>query len=104
MTGYPFPLLLAFWLFAGAGVSPETVVATINGRKITAGEVDRILLGAPGALQQNLRENRKLFIDIYALVSTLAAMAEASVPARASISASSQPAPGMLPPRTPRSR
>jgi peptidyl-prolyl cis-trans isomerase C len=76
MTGYPFPLLLAFWLFAGAGVSPETVVATINGRKITAGEVDRILLGAPGALQQNLRENRKLFIDNYALVSTLAAMAE----------------------------
>lgn len=77
MTGYPLvPAVFAFWLLAGAGITPETVVATINGRKITAADVDRILLGAPGSLQQNLRENRKLFIDNYALVSTLAAMAE----------------------------
>ncbi len=77
MIGYRFaPGFCFFWLLASASVTPETVVATINGRKITAGEVERILLGAPGALQQNLRENRKLFIDNYALVSTLAALAE----------------------------
>lgn len=77
MSGSALPAAyLTVWLLAGATVTPDTVVATINGRKITAGEVDRILLGAPAALQQNLRENRKLFIDNYALVSTLAALAE----------------------------
>lgn len=77
MSGHVLPAaVLTLWLLAGPGITPETVVATINGRKITAGDIDRILLGAPGALQQNLKENRKLFIDNYALVSTLAAMAE----------------------------
>lgn len=77
MSGHILPAaVLTFWLLASPGITPETVVATINGRKITAGDVDRILIGAPSALQQSLKENRKLFIDNYALVSTLAAMAE----------------------------
>lgn len=69
-------LLLPATLLAADTVTPETVVATINGRKITAGDVDRLLLGAPPALRENLRQNRKLFIENYALVSTLVAAAE----------------------------
>jgi peptidyl-prolyl cis-trans isomerase C len=71
-----FILTLATALLAAQSVTPETVVATVNGRKITAGDVDRILLGAPPALRENLRQNRKLFLENYALVSTLAATAE----------------------------
>lgn len=63
-------------LMAAAQVAPDTVVATINGQKITAGEIDRILSGAPPALRENLKQNPKLFVENFALVSTLAALAE----------------------------
>jgi len=69
-------ILFVAALTAAETVTPETVVATVNGRKLTAGDVDRILLGAPPALGENLRRNRKLFVDNYALVSTLAEAAE----------------------------
>lgn len=71
-----FILLLPALVQAAEAVTPETVVATINGRKFTAADLDRILLGAPPALRENLRQNRKLFVENYALVSTLAAAAE----------------------------
>jgi len=69
-------VLFVVALPAAETVTPDTVVATVNGRKMTAGDVDRILLGAPPALRENLRQNRKLFLENYALVSTLAAAAE----------------------------
>ncbi len=57
-------------------VTPDTVVATINGRKVTAAEVERILTGVPPQMQEALRKDRKDFLRRYALVSLLAEQAE----------------------------
>jgi len=63
--------------FAGAAaVDPDTVVATVNGRRLTAGDVDRIVSGAPPGMQAGFRANRKFFLEQYALVALLAGMAE----------------------------
>ncbi len=67
---------LAVWQPAAAAVSPDTVVATINGRKLTAGDIDSALLGAPPQLQKSLSRNRRTFVRNYALVTKLAEMAE----------------------------
>jgi len=55
-----------------ADVSPDTVVATINGKEVTAGELAKILAGAPPEVQNNLRKSRRQFVQQYALVSFLA--------------------------------
>ncbi len=72
------PLFLSFlavWPLAGA-VTPDTVVATVNGKKMTAGEIERILTGAPPEMQQRLRSDRREFLRQYALVRLLAEQAE----------------------------
>ena len=76
----PTVTLLLIGLFAlnglAAPVAPDTVVAVINGRKVTAGELDRVLSGAPPKLAENLKQNRKMFAENYALLTMLREMAE----------------------------
>ncbi len=67
--------LLAVWPLTGA-VTPDTVVATVNGKKMTAGEIDQILTGAPPQMQEHLRRDRREFLRQYALVRLLADQAE----------------------------
>lgn len=67
--------LLAVWPVAAA-VTPDTVVATVNGKKMTAGEIDRILAGAPPQMQEQMRRDRRNFLRQYALVLLLAEQAE----------------------------
>lgn len=72
-----FPFLLAASLVAAAeDVTPETVVATINGRQVTAAEIEDALSGEPPALQQSMRGSLRDFLQQYALTNTLVAMAE----------------------------
>lgn len=76
-----FPLVLigvsAFAQATPEKVSPDTVVATINGRKITAGEVDNFVNALPGQLAQMAQRDKKEFVRQYALITTLAQQAEA---------------------------
>jgi len=62
--------LCAYSAFAQLG--PTTVVATVNEKPVTAGEVESLLAGAPPDMQEQLRGDRRLFIRQYALVSKLA--------------------------------
>jgi peptidyl-prolyl cis-trans isomerase C len=55
-----------------AQLGPTTVVATVNGKPVTAGEVESLLAGAPPEMQEQLRGDRRMFIRQYALVSKLA--------------------------------
>ncbi len=71
-----FTALLCTVAAAAGPVDPATVVATINGRKLSAGELDRILAGVPQGLRRNLRKDLKQFVRQYALVSLLASQAE----------------------------
>lgn len=59
-----------------AAVTPDTVVATVNGKEITAREVDQILAGAPLEMQERLNKDRRQFIEQYGLVMRLANEAE----------------------------
>jgi peptidyl-prolyl cis-trans isomerase C len=59
-----------------ADVPAETVVATVNGKKITAGDIAKIIAGLPPQLQQNFDRDKREFIRQYALLTELAAMAE----------------------------
>ncbi len=66
-------VLLLCVVAAGAGaVSPETVVATVNGEKLTAGGVDSILAGVPPEMREKLQADPRQFVQQYALVSYLA--------------------------------
>jgi peptidyl-prolyl cis-trans isomerase C len=67
-------VLLLFLCSASAiaELGPTTVVATVNGKPVTAGEVESLLAGAPPEQQKQLRADRRLFIRQYALVSKLA--------------------------------
>jgi peptidyl-prolyl cis-trans isomerase C len=57
-------------------VPPDTVVAVINGKKTTAGELERALSGAPPKMAGQLRADRKGFAESYAMVTLLREMAE----------------------------
>lgn len=46
-------------------VSPDTVVAEVNGKKITAGDMDKIINGFPVANQQVLRARPQLLSQIF---------------------------------------
>jgi len=61
----------------GSGpVPPDTVVAVVNGKKLTAGDVERILAGASPQVRQNFEHNRKEFLNQYALMQRLVEVAE----------------------------
>ncbi len=82
-------LFLPFTLFAALAVaqtppasgqnpSPETVIATIEGKKLTYGELERYMRGMPAQVQQNAMRNRKQFIQQFALLQRLSDLAEKS--------------------------
>lgn len=56
---------------AAGTVSPDTVIATINGRRITAGEVDGIVLGVPAETRRSFEKDRREFLKQYALLDRL---------------------------------
>jgi peptidyl-prolyl cis-trans isomerase C len=58
--------------------SPETVIATIDGKKLTYGELEGYMRGMPPQVQQNAARNRKQFIQQFALMQRLSALSEKS--------------------------
>ena len=62
---------------AQQGIPPEEVVVTINDVEYTMGHIDRIRNSLPEAFrQQTLNMNNKTFIDTFAYLQTLSALAE----------------------------
>jgi parvulin-like peptidyl-prolyl isomerase len=57
-------------------VPPDTVVATVEGKQMTAGEVDKLIAGLPPQIQQNVGRDRRQFIQQWALFKRISAMAE----------------------------
>ena len=79
--------VLAFFIVAGACTaqapageaakpSADTVIATIEGKKLTYGEFEKFVHGMPPQMQQNAARNRKQFIQQFALMRRLSEMAE----------------------------
>lgn len=56
-------------------ITPSTVVATVDGRKFTAGELDVLASSVPG-LKQNMNSNPQQFLQQYGLLIALSKMAE----------------------------
>jgi peptidyl-prolyl cis-trans isomerase C len=58
--------------------SPETVVATIDGKKVTYGELEKFMQGLPAQTRQAAMRNRKQFVQQFALMQRLSELAEKS--------------------------
>jgi peptidyl-prolyl cis-trans isomerase C len=58
------------------GLTPDTVIATIDGKKMTYKEVQTYMNGLPAQMQQNALVNRKQFIQQIALMQRLSELAE----------------------------
>jgi hypothetical protein len=56
--------------------SPDTVIAKIDGKNLTYGELERFMHGMPPQVQQNALRNRKQFIQQFALMQRLSEIAE----------------------------
>jgi len=61
---------------AASNLTPDTVIATIGGKKLTYAEVQSYLRGLPQQMQQSAMRSRKQFIEQYALMLRLSDMAE----------------------------
>jgi len=61
---------------APAQIPPETVVAEVNGKKLTWGELQNFMGMLPPQMQQNLTRDRKMLVRNYALMMRLSEMAE----------------------------
>lgn len=59
-----------------APISPETVVATIDGKAWTKAEFDALVRNLPPDPQRNYRANKQAWLDQFALMSRLAMMAK----------------------------
>jgi len=59
-------------------MTPETVVARVDGKPITAGELMMVLQMSPPEAQKNLLKDGKAFVEQFALLKKLAEMAEKS--------------------------
>lgn len=55
---------------------PDTVIAKIEGKNLTYGELERFMHGMPPQVQQNAMRNRKQFIQQFALMQRLSLIAE----------------------------
>jgi peptidyl-prolyl cis-trans isomerase C len=55
---------------------PDTVIATVDGTNLTYGEVANFLKGMNPQMQQNFMHNRKEFVERFALMRKLSALAE----------------------------
>jgi peptidyl-prolyl cis-trans isomerase C len=53
-----------------------TVIATVDGKKVTYGDVEKYVRGLPPQMQQTAMQNRKQFIQQYGLMLRLNGMAE----------------------------
>jgi hypothetical protein len=60
---------------APAPIPPEAVVATVDGRKITAGDLQKLVMAVP-ELQRTFTPDRKEFLRQYILLERLVALAE----------------------------
>ena len=76
LSGLILALVVSAFALPAANVPPDTVVAKVNGKPLTAADVQRILTGAPANMREQLSENPKGFVKQYALVSFLAAKGE----------------------------
>lgn len=63
----PAPAVLPF-----AALPPETVIATVDGEKVTAGELQMVLRSVPPQAQQMAQANRRLFVEQYGMLLRLA--------------------------------
>src|SRR5579864_537535 len=63
---------------AGQNPPPETVIATIDGKKMTYGELEHFMQGLPPQTRQAAMRNRKQFIQQFALMERLSELAEKS--------------------------
>jgi peptidyl-prolyl cis-trans isomerase C len=61
---------------APAALSPETVVARIDGKPVTAGELMLVLQMSPPEAQKNILKDSKIFLESFGLLKKLAEMAE----------------------------
>ena len=57
-------------------LAPDTVIATVDGKKLTFADAEKYLKGLPPQMQQSAVRNRKQFIQQYALMQRLSEMAE----------------------------
>jgi hypothetical protein len=57
-------------------VNPDTQVATIDGKKYTAGELERFVAALPPAAQQNYKTNKKEFLRQIGMLRRLTEIAE----------------------------
>jgi peptidyl-prolyl cis-trans isomerase C len=55
---------------------PDTVIATVNGKKMTYGEFQTMVRSLPPQMQQNAIQNKKGFINQFALMRKLSDIAE----------------------------
>src|SRR5437660_6897666 len=55
---------------------PDTVIATVDGQKLTYGEIANFLKGMNPQMQQNFMHNRKEFVERFALMRKLSVLAE----------------------------
>jgi len=80
MKAIVYSLLLlcsaVFSLPAADEITADTVVATVNGREVTAGQIEDVLSGAPDALRQSMQGSLRNFLRQYALTTVLVGMAE----------------------------
>ena len=56
--------------------APDTVIATVDGKKVTYGDIEKYLRSVTPQMQQNAMKNRKEFIREYGLMLRLNEMAE----------------------------
>jgi len=70
--------VLSACLALGQTVAPDTVVATVNGKKITAKELEDFSKGLPPNLQQYYAQDKEGFLKQYAVLIKIADLASAS--------------------------
>jgi peptidyl-prolyl cis-trans isomerase C len=54
-----------------AALPPDTVIATVDGEKVTAGELQAVLRNVPPQAQQMAQSNRRLFVEQYGMLRRL---------------------------------
>jgi peptidyl-prolyl cis-trans isomerase C len=54
-----------------AALPPDTVIATVDGEKVTAGELQLVLRQVPPQAQQMAQSNRRLFVEQYGMLRRL---------------------------------
>src|SRR5204862_430196 len=72
-----FCIAPAVWAQAPAAMTPETVVAQIDGKPVTAGELMLVLQMSPPEAQKNLLKDSKMFLESFGLIRKLAEIKDA---------------------------